>query len=79
MMPLLPHIRKLVAVFSLSYISFTSIVNASNLAIDNTQNLAFSALAGGVIVLDISEPNNITLVSDSIQTTGVVKGLFSRL
>ena len=69
--------RKLFTLFiSLSLITMASIVSAANLAIDNTRGLAFSALTSGVMVLDINDTTNITLVSDSIQTGGVVKGLF---
>ena len=69
-------IKYFFALFILGISSVTTHVNAANLAIDHTNNLAFSAVAGGVIILDFNDPENISLASDTIQTAGVVKGLF---
>lgn len=48
---------------------------AQGLALDETRNLAFSALAGAVSVIDVADPANPVLLSDSIQTQGVVQDI----
>ncbi len=50
---------------------------ARGLVLDNSRQLAFYAIGGGgVVILDISNPANITLVSDAIQEQGTVEDLF---
>lgn len=46
------------------------------LAFDNGRNLAFSALGGSVIVIDVADPTDPVLVTDSIQTQGIIQDLF---
>jgi len=42
---------------------------------DNARQLVFSAAAGGVYILDVSDPSNPQKVSKTIHTRGVVYGL----
>jgi hypothetical protein len=48
---------------------------AQGLALDETRDLAFSALAGAVSVIDVADPTDPILISDSIQTQGVVQDI----
>ncbi len=45
------------------------------LAFDAARNLAFSPFGGSVIVIDVVDPTNPVLVTDSIQTAGVIQDL----
>lgn len=64
--------------FSLAAASAQAVTSgpAQGLALDEARSLVFSPLAGAVLVLDISDPTDPQLVSDSIQTQGVVQDLF---
>jgi hypothetical protein len=48
---------------------------AQGLALDETRDLAFSALAGAVIVIDVTDLANPVIVSEDIQTQGVVQDI----
>ena len=43
---------------------------------DLTRNLVFLGSGGGVYILDVSDPQNPTKVSEEIHTRGIVYGLF---
>ncbi|MCX6841719.1 MAG: hypothetical protein NTX53_05505, partial [candidate division WOR-3 bacterium] len=43
---------------------------------DETRQLVFCGSAGGVYVLDASNPDSLRVLSDRIQTRGVVRDLF---
>jgi hypothetical protein len=64
-------------VFSLTAVpnSVKALATTAGLAFDDSRDLAFSALAGGVIIIDVSDPTNPILVTDSIQTQGIVQDL----
>ncbi len=50
---------------------------ARGLVLDTSRQLAFYAIGGGgVVILDVSDRANISLVSDAIQEQGTVEDLF---
>lgn len=62
--------------FLTSVLFFSSTAQANPLTYDNARNLVYAGFKGTVAVLDVNDPSNPILVSDSIKAPATVADLF---
>ncbi len=77
-MKTLNRIRKTLMALSCLTVTllFSTPAHSNSLTYDNARNLVYAGFSGTVAVLDVNDPTNPTLVSDSIRTQGIVTDLF---